>query len=103
MSTQPSAEAIALAVKLSGHTQCERALTHPANEAQDVDFPCGGCLGDARTIDEALQLPARNAALLLAQGLTDAAQDTDVPIGEIEIWDMIGQLRDALALIKAKV
>lgn len=103
--SSPSAEALKLAVLLSGHQHCHRIVHMAATPSHEV---CDGCLGDARTIDDALQLPARTAALLCAQGVVDAwdrqcgrvfesmgsenprAQSIDVAIDE---------LRDALANI----
>lgn len=92
MSTQPapSAEALALAVKLSGHegTQCKYGARI-----------CEGCIADARIIDDSLQLPARNATLLCAQGVLDAYERYD---DKMDCWDesTLNELRDALARIK---
>jgi hypothetical protein len=65
----PTADAIRLAVKLSGHMTCQKAaeLWTP----QMRMFVCELCLGDAATIDRELLLPEKHAALLLAQGVVD--------------------------------
>ncbi len=94
----PSAEAIALAVKLSGHTHCFAALRHVPIGGQDWRV-CNGCLGDAATIDRELQLPARNAALLLAQSAVDTYESASWYADKTSME----LLRDALAAIKAQV
>ena len=96
---QPSAEAIALAVKLSGHTSCAHALQGQLKDDQGSAMPpCDGCLGDAQTIDAELDLPARNAALLLAQTVADEAEnDINLPICDTK--SAIDELREALARI----
>ena len=93
----PSAEALSLAVKLSGHTHCQRTLT-------DLDSlrlplrttPCDGCLSDAAMIDRELQLPQRNVALLLAQ----AAVETYESSNGYADGNIMEQLRESLAAIK---
>lgn len=92
---QPTAEALRLAVLLSGHTHCQ----HELGRAMPV---CDGCAGDARIIDCELQLPQRNAALLLLQGLIDEWQrrgDDNDPSHWTDGY--IDDLREALARIKA--
>ena len=90
----PSAEALALAVKLSGHdgTQCKYGARI-----------CEGCIADARTIDRELALPAKNAALLLAQALIDEAdsyaEDKKRHAYLISL-QIIDELREALSRIK---
>ena len=54
---QPSADALRLAVLLSGHTHCQSAVAFPDNPYRKV---CDGCLGDAATIDRELKLKERN-------------------------------------------
>lgn len=89
--TTPTADAIRLAVKLSGHTACERWWI----AEYDSSGVCAGCLGDAATIDRELLLPQKHAALLLAQGVVDAEfRDTLTLIGAID------ELREALNQIK---
>lgn len=86
----PSADALQLAIKLSGHegTQCKYGARI-----------CEGCIADARIIDDALQLPQRNAALMLAQGMCDEdARVTNLTDSKA----LIDQLRDALARITTK-
>ena len=83
---EPSAEAIALAVSLSGHTICRK-------------HPCELCRGDAEHIDRELCLPQRNAALLLAQGVVDSVREDGIEDNN-DMLDQLAQLRDALALIK---
>lgn len=84
-----SQEALKLAVKLSGHdgTQCKYGARI-----------CEGCVADARIIDETLQLPARNTALLLAQGAVETYQSANWYV-EPTIME---QLREALSRIKAQ-
>lgn len=85
---QPSAEALALAVRLSGHTHCQ------------CTTPCEGCIADAQTIDRELALPQRNAALLLAQQVCDAdTYEGDIGSAFANFKDLVYQLRDALAAI----
>lgn len=99
MSTQPtpSAEALALAVKLSGHegTQCKYGARI-----------CEGCIADARTIDRELQLPARNAALLCAQSVCDTEEKYVDGCKAFQFIDnitpAIEELRGALARISSK-
>lgn len=96
----PSAEALALAVRLSGHGSCAYVLnpTHGLNPGQGV---CDGCLGDAATIDRELALPQRNAALLLAQQVCDAdTYEGDIGSAFANFKDLVYQLRDALAAIR---
>jgi len=88
--TTPTADAIALAVKLSGHTHCQLECGRPSLAV------CEACLGDAATIDRELQLPQRNAALLLAQGVVDAYERGGIGIVHVPI----SELRDALNDIK---
>lgn len=97
MSTTPSAEALSLAVKLSGHTVC--IARHVRGQTGPSEPPCNLCLGDATTIDRELQLPQRNAALLLAEAVceVDAESNNTVPL---VVADTIDQLRDALQQIK---
>ncbi len=90
--TTPTADAIRLAVKLSGHTGCCLAL-------QRNESACDGCLADAATIDRELLLPEKNAALFLAQGAVDASKpmrfgNANVPQSAID------ELREALAKLK---
>lgn len=91
MNPQPSAEAVALAVKLSDHPLCPMYL-------KCGQTPCHVCIGIAATIDRELQLPQKNAALLLAQTLVYAfghePNDIDAQI--------VDHIRDALAAIKTK-
>ena len=98
----PSAEAIALAVKLSGHTHCQKAVTFPKMSANVNRTVCDGCLGDAAAIDHELQLPQRNAALLCAQGVVDAeyADSATAAFKKMNVNTAIDQLREALAAIK---
>ena len=95
---QPSAEALALAVKLSEHTQCAVGLAVSALGEETI---CADCFGDARTIDHDLQLPQRNAVFLAAQRVVDSARpfgDRNLAwIVQTETWNT---LRDALAQIK---
>lgn len=109
MTPQSSAEAIALAVKLSGHTHCQSAHylrtappSYPPKPGKYFEI-CDGCLGDAATIDRELKLPERNAALLLAQEVCDLASDVDKhssPIlyecGLVSLSGNIDALREAL-------
>ena len=99
-SLNPSAEAVALAVRLSGHTRCQRLFGLRLNTVHVQ--PCNGCLGDAATIDRELRLPERNAALLLAQGVIDISEQLRKGAGFYGEYDsQIDLLRDALAQIKA--
>jgi hypothetical protein len=59
---------------------------------------CDGCHADARTIDRELQLPQRNAALMVAQGVVDAERSINA-----ELETTVAQLREALAAIKVKL
>lgn len=95
MSTTPSAEALSLAVKLSGHTVC--IARHVRGQTGPSEPPCNLCLGDAATIDRELQLPQRNAALLLAQTVCDEEARND---HLQDVTGAIDQLRDALNRIK---
>ena len=97
----PSAEALSLAVKLSGHTFCQTMWNK--REHGGTAGVCDGCLGDAATIDRELKLPERNAALLLAQEVCDLASDVDKhssPIlyecGLVSLSGNIDALREAL-------
>jgi hypothetical protein len=89
----PSADAIRLAVNLSGHNSCEVLLRRCGRT------PCEACLADAATIDRELLLPEKHAALLLAQGVIDA-RDSHDPNWYANTEQAIDQLRDALAKIK---
>jgi hypothetical protein len=92
----PSAEAIALAVQLSGHTHCQQRRIIQRDDPCGPTGVCDGCLGDARTIDEYLRLPQRNVVLMAAQGVVDTndkGQSRDLPYA-------LDTLRDALAAIK---
>lgn len=92
----PSAEALSLAVKLSCHTHCQLASQGKFDDWGGYPVtPCDGCLGDARTIDEHLQLPQRNAALLLAQGAVETYQSASYYVE----GNIMEQLREALGRI----
>lgn len=90
----PSAEALALAVKLSCHAHCN--LMWNKREHRGTAGICDCCLDDAATIDCDLQLPQRNAALLLARALVEEYDNGTTN------WDMtpLDALREALAAIK---
>jgi len=55
----------------------------------------------AATIDDELQLPQRNAALLCAQGVADLAAKEDFDTEDL--LDEIAHMREALCLIKSKI
>ena len=116
--TTPTADAIALAVKLSGHTQCERALKHGAYRSevatamlQDEDYEalanevskpnrvCAGCLGDAATIDRELLLPQKHTALFAAQAVIDASLTLN-GTRLIDVFEAIRELSQSLKAIK---
>ena len=95
----PTPEAIALAVKLSGHIMCQR---YPSSQCI---APCGGCLADAETIDRELKLPQCNAALLLAQAVVEDACEFGTPPERsdrpyVVRFDVMEELREALAAIQ---
>ena len=81
---QPSADALRLAVLLSGHegTQCKYGAR-----------VCEGCIADARIIDRELKLPQRNAALLLAQAICDGRDRREDILGLVDL------LREALKVL----
>ena len=93
--TTPTADAIRLAVKLSGHTHCQRALLaepHPTSV-------CAGCLGDAATIDRELLLPQKHTALFAAQAVIDASLTLN-GTRLIDVFEAIRELSQSLKAIK---
>ena len=100
--TTPTADAIRLAVKLSGHTSCELAFRKGsralAPEIPELDI-CDGCLGDAATIDRELLLPQKHCALMAAQAVVDARNGHSAAWYE-NTMTAIDELGDALAQIK---
>lgn len=96
----PSADAIRVAVLLSGHTHCQKAWVTDC----DSSNVCDGCVGDAQVIDRELALPERNAALLLAQGTADCAKriDRETACGLDALLEQIDELREALGRITQK-
>lgn len=84
--TTPTADAIALAVKLSGHTPCGSSL-------RAGGYVCEGCLGDAATIDRELLLPQKHVALMAAQAVADLCSGEDY-------YAVVEELREALSRIK---
>ena len=109
----PSADALKLAVKMSGHAGCESAHylrtappSYPPKRGEYFRI-CEGCIADAELIDRELALPQRNAALRCAQGVVDDASEFGQPPQRKErpyivSFDVIEQLRDALAAIRTK-
>jgi hypothetical protein len=61
---------------------------------------CPTCFATAAIIDDELQLPQRNAALLLAQGVSDAYENWDGSVDRGGLDDSIENLREALTRIK---
>ncbi len=93
--TSPTADAIRLAVKLSGHTQCQRIWHNYESES-----PCDGCMGDAATIDRELLLPEKHAALFAAQAVCDS-EEVDIHMPQVcDTVSAISELRAELAKIK---
>jgi len=94
--TTPTADAIRLAVKLSGHSHCQHvvALHYTPGALRDLgDIPCPGCLGDAATIDRELLLPEKHRALMAAQAVADLCSGEDY-------YAVVEELREALSRIK---
>jgi len=104
MNTQaPTADAIRLAVKLSGHGACEQCFSdYPPGYIEGL--PCAGCLGDAATIDRELLLPEKHVALMAAQAVVDAnSKSGPYAKPSAVVADLAGpidELREALSRIK---
>jgi hypothetical protein len=92
--TTPSADAIRLSVKLSGHTQCQRIWHNYESES-----PCECCLADAATIDRQLLLPEKHAVLFAAQEVVDIWHGPNQP-DSTELYAALDELAEALAKIK---
>lgn len=97
MNPQPSADALNLARVIWPTGRPNVSYCWPTQEQNDASR-----LEDwtwlANVIDRELQLPQRNAALLLAQGVADVAKHATEP----SLQDAIADLRDALAAIKTR-
>jgi len=78
--SSPSQEAVALAVLLSGHTRCAKAVVMDIEHVR----PCELCLGDAATIDRELKLKERNEVIEKARLLTQAFTSYQWKMTEVE-------------------
>lgn len=92
----PSAEALALAVLLSGHTHCQTALR---SQGADSSFRnrhvCEGCLGDAATIEKELKLKERNALEEAAKAVVVEWEGRTMQT-TLRLAESVSDLREAL-------
>lgn len=88
----PSAEALALAVLLSGHTHCQLAVAGMEGISVAV---CEGCLGDAATIEKELKLKERNALEEAAKAVVVEWEGRTMQT-TLRLAESVSDLREAL-------